>query len=325
MAGLVAAALAAGAAPAGAATGPISGAGAGATTRCRSGLVTVMVPTPAGLHVVDRRVDVLLPRDYCSRARRSTSYPVVYVLHGAGDTYSAWTQKTDIASFSRQFDVILVMPDDGHTALAGWYSDWLNHQYQYETFDMSVLPAYMNSHFRTRSHDLGIAGLSMGGFGALSYAARHPGMFKAAASFSGAVDTQIGAPVSGLVFAALNPYEGTPGPAIWGDQEADASVWAAHNPTALAARLRTTRLFLASGTGTPGGAYGDEPTNPGGYALEAGIFQMNMSLVRALDAAGVPHADDFYAGGYHGWPYWQADLHWALPQIVAALAAPKPA
>jgi S-formylglutathione hydrolase FrmB len=29
----------------------------------------------------------------------------------------------------------------------------------------------------------------------------------------------------------------------------------------------------------------------------------------------VAHHDDFYPGGYHGWPYWQMDLHWALPQI----------
>jgi len=37
---------------------------------------------------------------------------------------------------------------------------------------------------------------------------------------------------------------------------------------------------------------------------------------RALDAAGVLYGKDFYLGGYHGWPYWERELHWALPRIV---------
>lgn len=56
--------------------------------------------------------------------------------------------------------------------------------------------------------------------------------------------------------------------------------------------------------------------------MENGILQMNLSLVRALDQAGVPHTDNFYPGGYHGWPYWQADLHWALAQIAGTRGPP---
>jgi diacylglycerol O-acyltransferase/trehalose O-mycolyltransferase len=111
---------------------------------------------------------------------------------------------------------------------------------------------------------------------------------------------------------------------VWGNQQSDEAVWAEHNPASLASRLKGVRILLASGTGTPGGAGGDDPTDPGAYGLENGVFQMNQSLVRALDQAGVAHTDDFYAGGYHGWPYWQADLHWALPQIVAALGPARP-
>jgi len=36
----------------------------------------------------------------------------------------------------------------------------------------------------------------------------------------------------------------------------------------------------------------------------------------AIDAAGVLYGKDFYLGGYHGWPYWERELHWALPRIV---------
>jgi S-formylglutathione hydrolase FrmB len=112
---------------------------------------------------------------------------------------------------------------------------------------------------------------------------------------------------------------GTPREEVWGNQLTDASTWAAHNPTGLAVKLSGTQRFIASGTGTPGGSQSEEPTNPGGYALENGVFQMNLQFVRALDAAGVPHHDHFYEGGVHDWPYWQADLHWALPKIVALL------
>jgi S-formylglutathione hydrolase FrmB len=175
----------------------------------------------------------------------------------------------------------------------------------------------MDATFRTGGarHRL-IAGLSMGGFGTMSYAARHPGMFKAAASFSGAVDTMYGAPVSGIGFSALHDQFGTPDDRVWGNQLTDEPNWRAHNPTDLVANLDGTALFLATGTGTPGGPAGDVPDNPGGYGIEAFIFQLNVSFARALTLAGVPFTSDFYAGGYHGWPYWQRELHWALPQML---------
>jgi diacylglycerol O-acyltransferase/trehalose O-mycolyltransferase len=287
---------------------------------CRSGLVTEVVPVPPSVHVTDNHVNVLLPSGYCSGGLR---YPVLYVLHGAGDTYKAWATNTDLVSFARPYQVIIVMPDGGKNAEAGWYSNWLDGEFQWETFHTQILPAYINSHFRTLPHDIAIAGLSMGGFGAMSYAARHRGMYRAAASFSGAVDTLYGAPASGIVFSLLRAEYGTPGDQIWGNQLTNESDWAAHNPTSLAANLKGTALFIASGTGTPGGPEGDDLADLGGYALEAGIFQMNLAFVLALDRAGVAHSDHFYLGGYHGWPYWQADLHWALPRITATLGPPQ--
>lgn len=289
---------------------------------CTDGLSTVAVPVPPGVHVADNRVDVYLPPAYCAPSDLHDDFPVLYLLHGVGDTYAAWSTNTDLVSFARSYDVIIVMPDGGHGTDAGWYSNWLDGQFQYETYDIDVLPRYIDSHYRSEPDDLAVAGNSMGGFGALSYAARHPRMFRAAASFSGAVDMLYGAPASGVVFAELNSEYGTPDSRVWGSQVTDRSVWAAHNPASLAGDLRHTAVFLASGTGTPGGAEGDDPADAGDYALENGIFQMNLSLVRALDLAGVAHTDDFYPGGYHGWPYWQADLHWALPQLAQILGPP---
>ena len=287
-------------------------------------LVTVAVPLPRAVRVTDDRVEVLLPRGYCTGT--AERYPVLFLLHGTGDTYRSWADRTDLLAYDQEqgFGVILVMPDGGHDADAGWYSDWVDGRYQWESYDTRVLPGYLNATFRTLPGDQAIAGVSMGGFGALSYAARHPGMFKAAASFSGAVDMLYGAPASGLAFSVLHDRYGTPGESVWGGQVSDEKTWAEHNPTSLAPELAGVKLFLASGTGTPGGAYGDDPADPGAYGLENGVFQMNLSLVRALDRAGVAHSDHFYPGGYHGWPYWQADLHWALPLMVQALGPPRP-
>jgi S-formylglutathione hydrolase FrmB len=182
---------------------------------------------------------------------------------------------------------------------------------------MGPMIEHIDRTFRTLGggHRL-VAGLSMGGFGAMSYAARHPGSFRAAASFSGALDTMFGFPASGPGFAAAHPYFGTPDDRVWGNQLTAEAEWRAHNPTDLAAKLAGTELFIASGTGTPAGPAGDEPDNPGGYAVEAFIFQLNVSFVRALTLAGVPFHQDFYPGGLHSWPYWERELHWALPQMV---------
>jgi diacylglycerol O-acyltransferase/trehalose O-mycolyltransferase len=296
-----------------------------ATSKCQDGLSTVEVRPSPGVTVTDDHVNILLPAGYCAGSAAGLRYPVLYLLHGAGDTYKAWVTNTDLVIFARSLPdaPIIVMPDGGHGAQSGWYSNWLDDQYQWETFHTHDLPDYVNSHYRTIAHDVGIAGLSMGGFGALSYAGRHQGMFKVAASFSGALDMLYGAPATGVVFTELNSQYGTPDDRVWGNQLTNYQTWAAHNPTSLAAKLKGTAVLLASGTGTPGGAQGDDPSNPGGYALENGIFQMNLQMVRALELAGVPFQQDFYPGGYHGWPYWQADMHWALPIIDGILGGPR--
>jgi len=269
----------------------------------------MVVPVPRRLTVPDSTVRVILPAGYGdSRVR----YPVLYLLHGAGDTYASWTEKTDVQEFSRQLPLIIVMPDGGHDRNAGFYSDWVDGSRQWETFHTRVLPRWVERHFRTLrgGRHRAVAGLSMGGFGAMSYAARHPGLFRAAASFSGAVDTLYGDAPAPILFAAGVVQLG-----VWGDPVADARTWRAHDPVDLARRLRGTALFVATGDGTPGGPAGDVDDDLA-YLAEQVIAGMNHAFAEGLDAAGVSFARDFYHGGYHGWPYWQRELHWSLPQIM---------
>jgi S-formylglutathione hydrolase FrmB len=300
--------------PAAQAVGAVSGAAC-------SRLVTESVPVPASVHVTDAHVNVILPAGYCTSSQH---YPVLYLLHGAGDSYQSWVANTDAVKASSAYPLIIVMPDGGRNSQAGWYSDWVDGSYQWETYHMKILPTFVNQHFRTRSDDLAVAGLSMGGFGALSYAGRHPGMFKAAASFSGAVDIRYGEPISGIAFSLLHSFEGVPSDQVWGNQLLDEPTWRAHNPRDLIPKLAGTKLLLASGMGTPGGAQGDNLADLPGYLLETAVWQMNLAFAATAAADQVPVVQDFYPGGYHGWPYWQADLHWALPQLAAVLGGPVP-
>ena len=277
----------------------------------------VAVPVPAGLIVPESTVRVVLPEGYDPGG--TTRYPVVYLLHGVGDTYAKWVENTDLVPFSADYDVIIVMPDGGRTPDSGWYSDWVDESRDWESFHVGVVIDYIDRHFTTLGDGhRAVAGFSMGGFGAMSYAARHPDLFEAAASFSGVVDTRYLAPVSGVGFELANDRFGTPDDRVWGDQLADAETWKEHNPTDRAADLAGTELFIATGTGTPGGPAGDDPGNPGAYGVEAFVLQLNVSFLRALRLAGVPYHVDVYPG-YHDWPYWERALHWALPQLVDAI------
>lgn len=322
------------------------------------------VPAP-GLAVPDRHIRVLVPPDYC-HAGNTTAYPVLYLLHGTGDTWQDWTTeatKGKAVTISAGREVIIVMPDGGrghqpgHAGDAGWYSDWVSAPTtlppdptcpaappDWETFHTDVLVDYVDTEFRTLGDGhRAVAGLSMGGFGALKYAAlardgNSAPLFTAAASFSGALDLLHGAPVSGVAFEQMHstPFGqfGTPNDCVWGDQTLSRSTWEDNNPAdlALEGKLNGVTLFLATGTGTPGGFAGDDPANPGGYALEQGVWQLNAGFVAKLGAGGgsynpnggmnadLPHAADwFYPGGLHSWPYWNAALAWALPQIVGVI------
>lgn len=283
--------------------------------RCRE----LRVPVPKGLKVPDNHIRVLLPDGYDKSKAR---YPVVYLLHGVGDNYRSWTALTDVVAFTKRTKAIVVMPDGGSGSNAGWYSDWKDRSRQWETFHTKILLTYIDRNFRTlgKGHRAAI-GISMGGFGAMKYAARHKGMFRAAASFSGMVDSMYGWPASGPFFHHAGQgiggqSLGTPNENVWGDQVSDEDRWRAHNPTDLAAAFKGVWLYVATGTGAPGGPAGEDPTRPHSYANENFIWQMNLNFTRALDEAGVRYTSDTDGGGYHHWPYWQHQLHQALPKVL---------
>ncbi|MGQ9455281.1 MAG: alpha/beta hydrolase [Armatimonadota bacterium] len=113
-------------------------------------------------------------------------FPVVYLLHGLSDDHSAWVRRTNIERYVADMPVIVIMPDGER----GWYTDAVSiPTSSFETFIVRDLVTFVDSIFPTRAHRSGraIAGLSMGGYGAFKLALKHPDMFCAAASFSGAL------------------------------------------------------------------------------------------------------------------------------------------
>jgi diacylglycerol O-acyltransferase / trehalose O-mycolyltransferase len=232
-------------------------------------------------------------------------WPVLYLLHGCCDTYVSWTRSTDIESWPQLRKVLVVMPDGGDV---GFYSDWRSGP-AWETFHLTELRRLLERDYGAGARRA-IAGLSMGGLGAIDYAARDPHLFRAAASFSGLLHP-LGDP-DGLLglFAA---YTDDPD-AVWGDPGSDRDTWAEHDPTELVDELRGISLFVSAGDGRPG------PLDPRGQEhdrIEPGVRRQSRAFAARLRDLGIDARTDFYGAGTHSWPYWQRELRRALPTLLS--------
>ena len=265
-------------------------------------------------------VRVLLPRGYTKSKQR---YPVLYLLHGRRNDFRSWTEVGGVAGLTKRLPLIVVMPDGGEN---GFYSDWYNAGRggppMWETYHVSQLIPYIERRFRARSgkDSRAIAGISMGGFGALSYAARHPELFSTAASFSGALDTNY-EPFTGAFESAARTDDDEP--AVWGSRKEHEEIWRAHNPADLAANLASVQVLLYTGNGQPGGAYGTAASG-GVDPTEAAVHEMTLSMSSKLTQAGIVHLLDDYGPGAHTYDYGRRDLAAALPLIVREFRSPKP-
>lgn len=265
------------------------------------------------------RVRILLPVGYDAEAGRR--YPVVYLLHGAGGTASDWTEQGDAEAATAKLGVIVVMPDGGQF---GGYVDWFAAgraaPQQWETFHLDELVPWVDAHLRTRPGRSGraVVGLSMGGGGAMTYAALHPDRFLAAASFSGELDT--GFPANVALIEAEGVAVGGPGAGRYGPRVTQEIRWRGHNALDLAANLRGVDVTLRTGNGAPGGPDGSRTPDP----LEQAVHEETVSMHRALEALGQPHVYDDYGPGSHSWFYWARDLRATLPRLMADFASPSP-
>ncbi|MFI5664313.1 alpha/beta hydrolase [Streptomyces sp. NPDC051684] len=282
--------------------------------------------------VADRQVDLsvrasalggrtvkvrLLTPDGWNPDDRTKHWPTLWLLHGCCGDYTSWTNMTDVASVDSLRDVLVVMPEAGWN---GWYSDWWNHgaggDPAWDAFHTRDLRRLLESDWGAGSRRV-VAGLSMGGQGALLYAARHPGMFKAAAAYSGSAHPLLNDESTDRIMGFF-AGQGNDPLRIWGDPVAQRDIWQAHDPYYLAKRLKSLPVYLSCGDGTAG------PLDPPGAtnALEADFNRQNHALAAQLKKAGAKHlTTNFYGPGTHTWPYWQRELHTSLPMLLRALKA----
>jgi len=136
----------------------------------------------------NRKYAIYLPSDYESSTR---SYPVLYLLHGAGDDQTGWVQFGEIQHIAdlaikegKSTPMIIVMPDASAGRL-GFFNDFKN-EWRYEDFFFEEFIPYIEKTYRIRGEKefRAVAGLSMGGGGSFMYALHRPDMFSSACPLS---------------------------------------------------------------------------------------------------------------------------------------------
>ena len=229
---------------------------------------------------------VILPQESAGQigmpGAGGTDVPVLYLLHGLSDDDTTWTRHTSIERYVAPLGLAVVMPQVHRS----FYADEV-HGLPYWTFLTEELPTLVSRFFRVSSdpQDTFVAGLSMGGYGAMKWALREPWRFGGAASLSGAVAMSHPSENADPEFAALTHR-------VFGDTATDGT------PDDVLHLMRTADpatlppLYVACGT-------------------EDFLYPSNLALVDEADGRGVPLTIDFGPGD-HEWSYWDAAIQRVL-------------
>ncbi len=135
-----------------------------------------------------RKYAIYLPPDYDHSQRR---YPVLYLLHGAGDDQTGWIQFGEVMHIAdkainegKATPMIIVMPD-ADTGIRGYFNT-PDGEWRYEDFFFEEFMPYVEKEFRIKGEKRyrAVAGLSMGGGGSFVYALHRPDLFSSACPLS---------------------------------------------------------------------------------------------------------------------------------------------
>jgi len=207
--------------------------------------------------------------------------PVLYLLHGLSDDDTSWLRRTSVERYAAALGLAVVMPQVHRS----FYTDEA-HGSRYWTFLSEELPALVSRFFRVSQErrDTFVAGLSMGGYGALKWALRQPERFAAAASMSGALDlaalqeiVELRDDVDDRVFGGRS-VAGTPEDLFWLIDRLDAT--------------GAPALSVSCGTEDP-------------------LVESNRRCVSALAARGIA-VDSNFSPGEHEWGYWDREIERVL-------------
>lgn len=214
---------------------------------------------------------------------QSAPWSTFYLLHGASDDHTVWSRRTSIERYCEGLPLLVVMPEGGGS---GFYTDAADESGRYESAIIEDLIPFMDATFPTRASRQGraIGGLSMGGYGAMKLALKHPDLFCSANSHSGAVSLE----------AMVNN---------------DNTYW----------RDKMRRIF---GEGAVGGtedpfalAQNSDPATRAALKIDCGtedfLLQSNRDFHAHLQQHGVAHQYNEFPGS-HEWSYWDTHVQEAL-------------
>lgn len=285
---------------------------------------------------------VYLPPSYNTDPTRR--YPVAYYLHGYSGDETNWVSKGHLDAAMDSLiaagtpEMIVVMPDGDDSWYTTWNSLGNNAACQHDTvrrepaatfcvpwphYDDYVahdLVRHVDSTYRTRADRAhrAIAGLSMGGYGAVDLALEYPAVWSAAASHSGTLQLLYGGPHP---YAGTDVYDTTMDQVHAATRQLEPSVTLAfgHDLAGWLARDPLTRLrrLVATAPGMVPALYID-------VGRDDPFVDQNRAFAGALTALHVPHTYAEYPGG-HSWAYWSAHVGQSLAWIAGHIAAAAPA
>ncbi len=211
--------------------------------------------------------------------REPGPFPVLYLLHGLSDDHTAWTRRTSLERYVDGLPLIVVMPNGER----GFYTDAkLKPKAAFETNLVQDIVGFVDRTFQTIPAREGrvAAGLSMGGYGALKLALKHPNLFCAAVSHSGAVD-----------FARRDfPHDDAWG-REWRLVLGDSPAGGPDDLFALAVSIDRARL----------------PALRIDCGVDDFLIDSNRAFDAHLTALAIPHEYEEHPGG-HDWEYWDTHI-----------------
>lgn len=241
--------------------------------------------------------NVLLPVDYAKPAAQDKHYPVLYLLHGLFGHYDNWITHTKLSDYAAKYSMIIAMPEGNDS----WYTDSATVPAdKYETYIVQELIPDVQRRYRTLETREGraIAGLSMGGYGALKFGVKHPETFVFVGSMSGALGAAswTESDLRGLeaIWRTLAPVYGSENSPTRAANDVR-KLYSELTPTQVAA---LPYVYLDCGTEDP-------------------LLSSSRSLADILVAHKIPH-EYRELPGTHSWPYWDAQV-----QKVLTIAARK--
>ncbi|QMU27509.1 alpha/beta hydrolase [Adhaeribacter radiodurans] len=238
------------------------------------------------------RAAVVLPASY-KKAKKP--YPVLYLLHGGTGNFRDWLTKTPdktlLHRLADQYNLIIVTPDGGPTSY--YFDSPLDKTSQYETFISKELLEKIDGTYRTVHERKGriIAGLSMGGHGAIYIATKHPDLYCAAGSMSGVMNINTATWKVPAEFAQSRAQNFA---RLLGAPQDSLNPYSAYTAVGMTDQIKASGLKLIFDCG-----------------VDDFLIEPNRDLHRRLTANKTPHDYTERPGG-HTWQYWENALPYQL-------------